>query len=230
MSPDDDELLLDHPSEIAALLDELVETATPLHLSAPSGDSLALAPLRHDRGGGLLWVRLPGLQNAGPAWLTDGPVHAHALLARVRIDFELGRRDQAADAGLPALRLAVPTQLRRHQRRQSFRVPALSQHHPRALLPGRLSLAAVDISTGGVALIWPADRPLPVPGELLGPLELELERELRLPLQLRISHCRRREDGSAVLGCAFESLSASQERVLAQQVQKLERRARVVGR
>ena len=230
MSQDLDELLLDHPSEIAALLDELVDSATPLQLEPPGGELLTLAPLRQDREKGLLWLRLPGLQGGLPPWLLDGPVHAHALLARVRIDFELGRRDLVDDAGLPALRLAVPTQMRRHQRRQSFRVPSLSQHHPRALLPGALSLAALDISAGGVALVWPAGQDLPVPGELLGPLELELERELRLTTSLRVSHCRRREDGSAVLGCAFETLTAANERLLAQQLQKLQRRARVVGR
>lgn len=230
MSQDDQELLLDHPSEIAALLDELVDTATALQLEPPGGEALRLAPLRHDREKGLLWLRLPGLQDGPPAWLLDGAVHAHALLDRVRIDFELGRRDLAEEAGLPALRLAAPTQMRRHQRRQSFRVPSLSQHHPRALLPGSLNIAALDISAGGVALIWPAGQALPVPGELLGPLELELDRELRLPLRLRVSHCRRREDGSAVLGCSFENLTASSERLLAQQLQKLQRRARVVGR
>ncbi len=228
MTPDDD-LLLDHPAEIASLLDELVAGGNAVQLR--SGDeSLSLTPLRHELGSGLLWLRLPGLQQTSPTWLLDGAVHAHALLDRVRIDFELGRRDVVLENGLPVLRMAVPTTLRRHQRRQSFRVAALSQHHPRALLPGSTALPAVDISAGGVALIWPAGQALPVPGELLGPLELELERELRLQLQLRVSHCRRREDGSAVLGCAFESLSAGNERLLMQQLQKMQRRARVVGR
>lgn len=230
MSPESDELLLDHPSEIAALLDELVDAGTPLQLESAGGESLALNPLQHDREAGLLWLRLPSLQAAPPAWLIDGNVHAHALLARVRIDFEIGRRDIVQQAGLPALRLAAPTQMRRHQRRQSFRVPSMSQHHPRALLPGAPSLAALDISAGGVALVWPAALPLPVAGELLGPLELELERELRLRLSLRVSHCRRREDGSALLGCAFEALTPAAERVLQQQLQKLQRRARLVGR
>ena len=225
----DDELLLDHPAEIGNLLDELVASGTPLQLSR-DGQALSLPPVLHDADTGLLWLRLPGLQLAAPAWLLDGPVHARAVLDRVQIDFEVGRRDLVSRDGLPALRLAAPTQLRRHQRRQSFRVPALSQHHPRALLAGSQALAALDISAGGVALIWPAGQALPVPGEVLGPLELELERELRLRLSLRVSHCRRREDGSAVLGCSFESLNPANERLLSQHLQKLQRRARVVGR
>ncbi len=228
-----DELQLDHPSEIAALLDELVGSAVPLQLESPDDLRLALTPLRHERDAGLLWLRLPDSLDRLPPWLADGSVHAHALLDRVRIDFPLGRHDLIQDRGSPALRLAVPTQLRRHQRRQNFRVPALSQHHPRALLPSgdsTLRLAALDLSSGGMALVWPAGRPQPVPGELLGPLELELERELRLRLRLRVSHVRLRDDGSAVLGCGFEQLDAASERLLAQQLQKLQRRARVVGR
>jgi len=233
MIADDDDLDIDHPSEIAALLDELVAGPRLLELQAPNGQSLALQTLRLARDDGLLWLRLPGLSADDlPGWLLQGDVHAHALLDRVRIDFELGRRDLGSDGGLPALRLALPTRLRRHQRRQAFRVPALSQHHPRALLAHdtALRLPALDISAGGVALVWPADRPAPVPGELLPGVELELERELRVKVQLRVSHQRRREDGSAVLGCAFEALAPASERVLQQQLQKLQRRARLVGR
>jgi c-di-GMP-binding flagellar brake protein YcgR len=92
---------------------------------------------RVDRAANALELRLPGLVAQAPSWLLSGPVHAFAVLDKVRIDFDLpsGERETHDRGGPPVLRIALPARLRRHQRRQAFRVSPVSQHHPRALVP-----------------------------------------------------------------------------------------------
>lgn len=232
-----DDLELDHPSDIAALLDEAVQSQVRLHLQAPGGEFLELLTLRFDRARGLLLLRLPGLQDGLPAWLQHGAVHAHALLDRVRIDFDLdaSARQSVEHEGLPALALPVPARLRRHQRRQAFRVAPISQHHPRAVVPlaGQarpLRLATQDLSAGGVALLWSDADHLPQADQRLDGVELELERELRVTVSLQVEHVRRNARGDWVVGCAFLQLGPQAERQLLLHLNHLQRRHRVIGR
>lgn len=223
------DLELTHPADIASLLQELVASQAVVHISPPGGGTLSL-PAQQLRDGEL-WLRLPLLQTP-PTWLLQGPLHAHALLARVRIDFELGRRRMELVDGRPTLRVAQPSRLQRHQRRQSFRVSPVSALHPRLMLPqpdeAPLRLAVRDISGGGMALRWPADRTLPPPTTVWHDAVLELSRDLRLPIALRVEHV---QDGfeEAVIGCAFVNLNPQAERQLLQHLQLLQRRQRRVG-
>ncbi len=232
----DDDLEIDHPSEIAALLDEAAQSAVRLHLSSKHEEPMALPLLRWDPSNGLL-LRLPGLRAEAPAWLLQGPVHAHAVLDKVRIDFDLDLERRLTEVdGLPVLQLGVPSRLRRHQRRQAFRVTPMSQHHPRALLPQAtqsrpLRLSTQDLSAGGVALVWPnAEATVPELGQLLDGVELELEREVRMPVSLKVEHLRRNDEGQSVLGCAFVGMSAPAERLLLLHLNQMQRRQRLLAR
>lgn len=234
---DAEDLEIDHPSEIAALFEEAVESQLRLHLQAPDGSELDLVMLRVERQGRQLELRLPGLVAQAPPWLLEGPVHASATLGKVRIDFELplASRTLAGQDAPPVLRVALPTRLRRHQRRQNFRVTPVSQHHPRAVLPmaGQLRplrLRAQDLSAGGLALVWPADMQRPVVGQQLDRVELELERDLRLSVSLRVEHLSLNLLGECVAGCAFVQLAAQTERQLLLHLNQLQRRSRVLGR
>jgi c-di-GMP-binding flagellar brake protein YcgR len=221
------DLELTHPADIAALLQELVNSPSALHLSPPGGGELQLQPLRLD--GDALLLRLPLLQ-APPAWLLAGPVQAHALLARVRIDFSLGERQLEQQDGRPVLRLRLPARLQRHQRRQSFRVMPLSAHHPRLLLPWEgqaLRLSARDVSVGGMALRWPLELDAPAPGAEMDGV-LEMSRELRIPVRLRVEHVQSGFDES-IVGGAFVGLSPLGERQLLQHLQLMQRRQRALG-
>jgi c-di-GMP-binding flagellar brake protein YcgR len=232
----DDDLEIDHPSDIAALLDEAVQSSAQLHLTGPNQEEMALVMLRWDQSLGIL-LRLPGLRAEAPQWLLKEAVHAHAVLDKVRIDFALGPVRQLLEAdGLPVLKIEAPQRMRRHQRRQAFRVAPSSKHHPRALLalagnsrPTRL--ATQDLSAGGVAIIWTeGDGSLPVQGQRLDGVELELERELRLLLSLQVEHVRQNDQGQWVVGCAFIGLTAQAERVLLLHLNQLQRRQRLLAR
>lgn len=235
--PAPDELNIEHPGEIAAWLEEMVGDQVPLHLDDALGQqSWTLQPLRVSRTPGHLDLRLPGLGLEAPAWVLKGPVQAHAALDRIRLDFELPTQRQLVDEqGLPLLRVALPERLRRHQRRQAYRVQPASAHHPRVLLPRSadlpLRLRTADLSAGGVALAWSASLPLPQAGELLPDVELELGHELRVSVQLRVQHVRPPDAGeSALVGCAFVALSPQAERQLALYLNQLQRRQRGVAR
>lgn len=232
----DDDLEIDHPSDIAALLDEAVQSAVHLHLTGPNQEEMALAPLRWDQQLGIL-LRLPGLRADVPQWLLTGPVHAHAVLDKVRIDFSLGPARQLLEAdGLPVLKIEAPQRMRRHQRRQAFRVTPSSKHHPRALVPlagdsRPRRLATQDLSAGGVAIIWTEGKDtLPAQGHRFDGVELELERELRLLISLQVEHVRQNEQDQWVLGCAFIGLTAQAERVLLLHLNQMQRRQRLLAR
>lgn len=230
-----DDLELDHPTGIASLLAEAVQTQQRLTLTAPSGEALALMPVRVEAATASLLLRLPGLQPDAPHWLLHGAVHAQVLLDKVRVDFELAEaRELQSDGGLPVLRIPLPDRVRRHQRRQAFRVAPISQHHPRAVLPvaGQprpMRLVTQDLSAGGVALRWPAGVALPALAARLDGVELELERELRVGVNLVVEHVRQDARGDWVVGCAFRALQPQAERQLLLHLNHLQRRHRVVA-
>ncbi|MBH9552750.1 flagellar brake protein [Inhella gelatinilytica] len=227
-------LSLQHPREIAAWLQELVERETLVRLIAPSGPTLELLPVQvrpelHN------WdLRLPGLTLSAPPWLLQGPVHAVAHQGGVQMDFELpAERSLVETGGLPALRVALPSELRRHQRRQTFRVQPASLHHPRLLMPrvGALPLRVrtFDLSAGGIALHWPDSCEKPAPGALLTGLELEMGLEHRIPVTLQVQHVRVEREHVRV-GCTFVTLPPEGERQLALYLNQLQRRQRNLPR
>lgn len=226
------DLDIENPAEIGAWFQDLADEQTPVHLAGPAGQAWTLQALRLQPITQQIDLRLPSLMPEAPEWVLRGPVQAHATLDRIRLDFELpATRVLLADGGLPLLRLPLPTRLRRHQRRQAFRVQPTSLQHPRAWLPRPgalpLCLRTADLSAGGVALLWPASHPLPQPGDLLPGVELELGREQRLPLQLQVQHLGEAAgESSTRVGCAYVQLPPQTERQLALYLNNLQRRQR----
>lgn len=226
------DLDIDNPAEIGAWFHDLGTEQAAVHFEGPEGEVWTVHMHRVVPGKALLEFRLPSLKLDAPAWVLRGPLWAHATLRRIRLDFEApAQRELLSDAGLPLLRMALPAQLRRHQRRQAFRVQPTSVHHPRAWLPRAgalpMNLRTVDLSAGGVALLWPPALPLPRPGDLLPGVELELGRDHRLRLQLQVQHLGEAPGETQVrVGCAFVGLSADGERELALYLNHLQRRQR----
>jgi c-di-GMP-binding flagellar brake protein YcgR len=225
-----------HPAEIAALLGDAAAQQVRLELEGPAGEALSLSIVRVDPEQRLLVLRWPELQaSALPAWLQAGGAQAHASLAKIRIDFKLDALPRLHHSDdLPELHLPLPPRVRRHQRRQAFRVAPLSQTYPRILitLPGRpqaLRLAAADLSAGGVALTWPPELDLPQVHDRFEQVELELSRDMRLPLRLQVQHVGPPEGSARTVGCGFDALAPQAERVLLLQLQQLQRRHRTLG-
>lgn len=234
MKPPARELSLLHPREIAAWLHDLVERGTMVQLTGPAEQHLELLPVAGPATANGWHLRLPGLTLDAPSWLMTGPVHARANLAGVQLDFELPPQRAVVEAGgLPALELALPGELRRHQRRQTFRVQPASLHHPRLLLPRTgappLRVRTFDLSAGGIALHWPDTLPPPTPGEVLPGLQLEMGAEQRIPVSLQVQHVRE-ERNLVRVGCTFLSVPPEGERQLALYLNQLQRRQRNLPR
>lgn len=232
MSSHADDFDIEHPAEVAALLQEMLDDQVRLHLSAGAEQELALQPLRLDRHHLVLrWHAIEG--GHLPAWLAQGAVHAHATLDRIRLDFELEARELRAEVVPPELWLTLPMRLRRHQRRQAFRVQPPSQHYPRAALraPGgaaALPLSLLNLSAGGLAVRWPRLWPLPEPGNEVEGLELELARQQLLRVKVSVEHVLMQPEGP-VVGLSFVALPPMAERQIQQHLNEAQRRARTLG-
>jgi c-di-GMP-binding flagellar brake protein YcgR len=230
-----DELEIAHPTEIAAWLSQAQQANAKLELQSPQGDAVTLGLLRVDRDAATADLRWPGMQaTALPAWLASGPVQVQATLDKIRMDFELGARSLLAHDGPPVLRIALPAVMRRHQRRQAFRVPPANPHFPRAFWQAPqhsspLRLALCDLSAGGLGLLWPAQIALPSTNALLEGVDIELERGQRIAVTLRVEHLRESPEGM-VLGCAFVGLPPMAERNLLQHLNQAQRRRRALGK
>lgn len=226
-----------HPAEITALLSEAAEQQVRLELQAGDAPPLSLAIVRVDPMARSLVLRWPTLQAATlPEWLQTGPVQAHASLSKIRIDFTLdGPPHLIQSEDLPELHLPMPQRLRRHQRREWFRVAPLGQSYPRMRLTlpeleRPITLPTVDLSAGGVGLQWPDGLPLPDLHACLAPAELELSRDLRLHLRLQVQHLHVPPSGPRTVGCGFDALAPQAERVLLLQLEQLQRRHRTLGK
>jgi c-di-GMP-binding flagellar brake protein YcgR len=225
-----------HPAEIAALLTEGAEQQVRLELHNADTGTLSLPIIGVDSERGVLRLRWPELQaTALPTWLLTGQAQAHATLAKIRIDFSLvGPAALHISDDLPEVHLPLPQRLRRHQRRQAFRVAPQSQMYPRVLLllPGQkrpLRMAAADLCAGGVALLWPAEVPLPQVGDRFDDVELELSRDLRLPVRMDVQHLAVAADTPCRVGFGFAPLPAASERLLLTQLNQLQRRHRLLS-
>ena len=132
------------------------------------------------------------------------------------------------------LRVALPPRMRRHQRRQAFRVPPNNQHFPRAYwrqptLTSTTKITLCDLSAGGLGLFWPRNLPHPKAGDELDGVEIELEREQRIRVKVRVEHTRTAPEG-LVVGCAFVGLNPMAERNLLQHLNQAQRRRRALGK
>lgn len=238
MNAADDDLELDHATDIAALLNEVAKAKALVHLQGAAGDELTLQALAFEATDGRLHLRLPGLQAQAPDWTLHAPLHAHTMLGKVRIDFDLDLdtpRQVVEQSGLPVLALGAPSRVRRHQRRHAYRVTPLSKQYPRASLsrPGQtrpLRMGTQDLSASGVALVWPQAIAAPAPGQRLDGVELELERGQRIAVNLQVEHVRPGFTGEWVVGCAYVQLPAQSERQLLLHLNQLQRMHRMLGR
>lgn len=204
---------IDAPVEIAAYLRDLLQQGALITLTAPGGRSVNT----------LLWtVDLDAQQISfdassdaaqDPDFLAGDELSAVAFLDKVKLEFELeGLTLVIGETGV-ALRAKLPDVLYRFQRREAFRVkpiagavPQVHLLHPRTL--ANVSLRVLDISIGGLALQLPPDMPAIDAGTLLHGVELELGRDNRFDLSLRVKHVAALHPRSLglQLGCAFGEL------------------------
>ena len=222
------------PVEIAAYLRELMSEQCRIYLRNPEGLDLHTTLCVLDTAKGLLGFDLPSSSSRAESLLESDEITATAYLASIRLEFELEQPVIVRDGAGSVLRAALPRRLYRFQRRQSFRVqptsinyPLLQLRHP--LQPELLlRLRVLDVSMGGVGLLLPGDQPELPPGQELGASVLELDRDTRLEVNLRLLHVTQHAEvqSGRHLGCAFQPLPPDTARALQLYIDQTQKRRR----
>jgi c-di-GMP-binding flagellar brake protein YcgR len=230
-----DDFRVDDDAEVQALLDDLVDGATPVQLSAPDGSHFTAT----------LWVvdgtrrRLSLVTEAAPAQLNPlldgGEATAVAYLDSVKLQFDLHGLVLVQGGGRVALQADLPAQLLRFQRRNSFRVRTLPRHAPIVLLRhpvtgSATTLRVLDLSTGGCALFMPeAVRPLP-PGLRLR-VRVELDAATRFDAALQVCHVTaiNPESQGVRVGCEFVQMDGEARCTLQRFIDQTQQRRRLLS-
>jgi c-di-GMP-binding flagellar brake protein YcgR len=223
---------LESPGEILAWLRELLQGQVRLQLSTPEGGSLHTVLRAVDAPHGMLSLEAPQDSGALQAVLDSDELVASAFLDRIKLQFELpGLLQVRATDGSSVLRAPLPAQLYRFQRRQAYRVHSASSLYPALRLadPAQPRLRVLNLSAGGLALQWPTELALPyAQGEQIQAATLELERDIALPVQLRVQHVVPGPGPHQRLGCAFVALAPAPARALQLFIDQAQKRERLV--
>lgn len=221
------------PVEIAAYLRELMSEQARVYLRNPDGVDLHTTLCVLDARTGLMGFDLPVSSGQAEALLESDEITATAYLASIRLEFELEQPVIVRDGGGSVLRAALPQRLYRFQRRQTFRVqptgvnyPLLQLRHP---LEGELlRLRVLDVSMGGLGLLLPGDQAELPPNLDLGGCVLELDRDTRLEVGLRLLHVTQHAEiqSGRHLGCAFQTLPPDTARALQLYIDQTQKRRR----
>ncbi|CDM25873.1 flagellar brake protein [Castellaniella defragrans] len=156
---EDDPCLVSQSLEINSILQGLLSQRVLVRLDIPGkAVSIISTLLDVDPKSGTLLLDTASEEQINTQLLRAEAVRLQGSLARVMIEFS-GPVSPAMHDGKPALSMAWPTQLRRVQRREFFRVdvPASSPAHcliEDASLPsGKARFRIADISAGGLQLV-----------------------------------------------------------------------------
>ena len=214
-----DEFRVGHPTEVLALLRQLVDGNVRVHLSAPDGGGYTTTVWAVDAHAAPP-VACPPMRLSRPcARLVDaGEATAVAYLDSVKLQFDLRNLVLVHGANASAIQAELPAVLYRFQRRESFRVrtpataaPTATLRHP-SLPEMSLALRVLDVSVGGCALALPADVPALTAGTRIAGVRIELDGDTRFDATLTLQHVSCGMGSSQTgqrLGCAFAKLDGA---------------------
>jgi flagellar brake protein len=221
--------------EIRAMLTRLCNGSVALVLNASDGSEWTARPWAIDSARAAISLVFEGdpadarLQRV----LQSSEVIAVGVIDNVKVQFDVSGLVLVQGANSSALRCAMPREIFRFQRRDSFRVrpplraaPAARLTHPQ--LPPMLRI--LDVSMGGCALFQPGKVALVGAGTVIEDAELDLEVNVRITTDLRIQHVSElnAEATGMKLGCQFLNANASALRNLQHYIAQTQKRARLV--
>lgn len=247
-----DDYRVTRAEERIALLMQLRDSAAPLLLHAPDGAVLRTRLWVVDGNAGRLALALTPSELASPhteTILEADEVTAVAHPGHVKLQFDLGGLVLVRGHASAVLQCALPDEMLRFQRRETFRVcppvtaPVAYLRHP-AIPDMSLALRVLDLSLGGCALRLPDDVPMIAPGTRIGGVTVELDVHTRLRLELTLQHVTHlphaegpdatagtapRPNG-ARLGCEWHLLRPEDERALQRWIDQAQVRQRLTQR
>jgi len=224
------------PQDMLALLRQLRDEQASVTLNGPGGASLSTTLWSVDEDPRTLSFKVHPEQPALAALIEADEGVAVAYTQHVKLQWDIGRLLLLRSPELALLRSALPDAVYRFQRRSAFRVRPPSRHAPVARLrhPAmpemQLALRVLDLSLGGCALWCPADVPPLQAGTRLGEITIELDLATRLVSPALLAHVSSSAGEHGVrIGCEWQSLSPSAERVLQCWIDAAQRRRRLLA-
>lgn len=241
--PAPDDFRVGDAVEVAALLEELIRQRVLLTVSSPCGASYTTLPWELDAARGLLRFSADDRNDhALSRVLEAGEAVAVGYLERIKVQFEVQGLVLVHAGAERTLNCALPAELFRFQRRNSFRVRPLGGTQPTARFQhpqrpqARLELRVLDVSVGGVALFLPDPLPGGLPavaaGSRLDRVRLDLGEDTQLECGLRVHHVTgmNPESRGVRLGCEIEGIDGRAQLVLQRFIDLTQRRRRLMAR
>lgn len=158
---EDDPYAVTQPLQIQAILSSLLDKRTLVRLDIPGhAVSIISTLLDVDKKAGVILLDNASEDSINAQLLRAPAIRLQGTLDRVMIEFS-GPLAPAQHGGRPALAIAIPQQLRRMQRRDSFRVdvpasnPAACLIDDPSLPQGKARFRMLDLSAGGLRLADP---------------------------------------------------------------------------
>lgn len=231
---EDDPFLVSQKLDIQNILQGLLTKRALVRLDVPGhAVSIISTLLDVDAKNGTLMLDNASEDTINTQLLRAPAVRLQGMLDRVMIEFT-GRLQPDVQDGRPAFSMAWPSQLRRVQRREFFRMdipasnPATCTIRDASLPSGQAVFTLANISAGGLQLIdrtnLLADRSV---GTFFDTCTLALPGTGSLDVSLRLlRHTKLVQDGDkhlAMVACRFFNLPANREITIQQYVGALER-------
>lgn len=228
---------IQQPREIAALLKELINDATPVIISGPETAGFTT----------MLWTIDTAQRRVNFSVDPDSPqlqlllereeATCVAYLDAVKLQFDVEQLVLVRGAKSCALQATMPREMYRFQRRGSFRVRTLGRGSPTALLrhPSipemQLGLRVLDVSIGGCALLLPGDMPPMNAGVEIRGVRIELDPDTRFDSDLQLHHVTAIQTPSrgVRLGCEFMHVQPPAQRALQRYIDQTQKRRRLLS-
>lgn len=225
------------PREIVALLRQLADANTFVHLNAAGGRVLTTTLWAIDAERGTLSFAADADEPDTPSLIEGDEAVVVAYLDNIKLQFDVhglvlvrGKRGSTIGAALPSV-------VYRFQRRHAYRVRPLLRSVPLARVAhpqveqALLALRVIDVSIGGCALFLPDGVPPLRPGVQLERVAIELDADTRLVADLRLQHVTAINPDShgTRLGCEFVRPSGDMLRALQLFIDQTQKRRRMMA-
>lgn len=230
------EFRLTSPLEIATLLQRMCDDNVTLNVNAPNGAACSVRLWTVDRGRAAISFSANADDPQLQAVLQSDEAVIVCYLDNVKLQFDVQDLVLVRSGLSSALKCAMPREMFRFQRRESFRVrpilrnaPVAKLRHP--MIPDmQISLRILDVSIGGCALFLPQDVPPLSPGITLNNVLLELDQDTRLQTHLRLQHISSINlDATGVrLGCEMVEPARDSLRKLQTYIDQTQKRRRLM--
>lgn len=221
-------------SEIAALLRQLMQDEAPVTLTSRSGVSLVTAIWTEDEPGGVIVLSADPSKPEVQALLLCDEVEAVTYLDNVKLQFDVDDLVLVHGRHASAFNARYPSEVYRFQKRDSFRVQPLSHSRPTLIwapegdAAAGVPLRVLDLSHGGLAILWDAARPCPSMGAVLAPATLNVDPGTRVRCAIKVVHVGARGEQGVRLGCEVFDVAPEDARALQRYIDQTQRRQRML--